>query len=96
MWGYGAPHLTLDGWKAHLDQLLAIGTGKVHGGRGDSLPVAEAAQQIAMSTSRRDRHRLINHGVNDGPGIWWAFLLGQVLNVGRSYVRDQSAAARRP
>ncbi|MER8678133.1 MULTISPECIES: hypothetical protein [unclassified Mesorhizobium] len=47
MWGYGAPQLTLDGWKAHLDQLLAIGTGKVYGGRGDSLPVAEAAQQIA-------------------------------------------------
>jgi hypothetical protein len=45
--GYGAPHPTLDGWKALLDQLLAIGTGKVYVGRGDFLRVAEAAQQIA-------------------------------------------------
>ncbi|ESY39148.1 hypothetical protein X748_04315 [Mesorhizobium sp. LNJC386A00] len=40
-------------------QLLAIDTGKLYGGRGDFLPVAEAiAQQIVHLGKRRDRHRL--------------------------------------
>ncbi|WJI65207.1 hypothetical protein NLY43_10820 [Mesorhizobium sp. C416B] len=77
--------------------MLAIDTGKLYGGRGDFLPVAEAiAQQIVHLGKSTRSSPPITHGVNDGPGIWWAFLLGQVLNVGRSYVRDQSAAARRP
>ncbi|WP_032893380.1 hypothetical protein, partial [Mesorhizobium sp. LNJC394B00] len=73
--GYGAPHPTLDGWKALLDQLLAIGTGKVYVGRGDFLRVAEAAQQIAYVDKPTRSSPPITHGVNDGPGIWWAFLL---------------------
>lgn len=44
----GKPVPTLEGWKADLAELAALGTGNVYGGRGDAQPVAEAvAQQTA-------------------------------------------------
>ncbi len=44
----GKPTPTLSSWKADLNQLLNLGTGKVIGGRGEFVPVKEAvAQQIA-------------------------------------------------
>ena len=44
----GKPVPTIEGWKADLAEIAKLGTGKVYGGRGDFLPVAEAvAQQTA-------------------------------------------------
>lgn len=43
----GKPVPTLSGWKADLEQLLTLGTGKVIGGRGDIITVKDAvARQI--------------------------------------------------
>jgi glyoxylase-like metal-dependent hydrolase (beta-lactamase superfamily II) len=44
----GKPVPTIAGWKADLAVIATLGKGKVYGGRGDFLPVAEAvAQQTA-------------------------------------------------
>jgi glyoxylase-like metal-dependent hydrolase (beta-lactamase superfamily II) len=44
----GKPVPTIAGWKADLAEIATLGKGKVYGGRGDFLPVAEAvAQQTA-------------------------------------------------
>lgn len=44
----GKPTPDLAGWKADLKELLKLGHGKVYGGRGEVLPVAQAvAEQVA-------------------------------------------------
>lgn len=44
----GKPLPTLAGWKADLAELLRLGSGKVYGGRGEFVPVAQAvAEQTA-------------------------------------------------
>lgn len=51
----GKPVPTLEGWKADLAQLLTLGAGKVYGGRGDFLPVAEAVAQQTAYLDKADK-----------------------------------------
>jgi glyoxylase-like metal-dependent hydrolase (beta-lactamase superfamily II) len=50
----GKPVPTIAGWKADLAEIATLGKGKVYGGRGDFLPMAEAVAQQTTYLDKAD------------------------------------------